>query len=200
MNKKEQKNDQIIVAATDEFLIKGFDAASMHNIAERAEVSKRTLYKYYPTKDNLYHGLIDELLDQTDDMNNFEFSSDTSINAQIEQIICDKIELTLSDSFINISKIVLSELLKSRSPTPEQLERINKSESLFIKWVKEAQKDGKVTSEMEAEDIANQFHAIFKSEVYWPVLFGIKSKDKLDIKKAKTATANFFLNTFCKNK
>ena len=199
MRKKEEKNSQIIIAATEEFLRKGFDAASMHNIAEQAEVSKRTLYKYYPTKEDLYHGLIDELLDQAGDMSNFRYSSKIPVKDQIDEIICAKIKLILTDSFISISKIVLSELLKSRSPTQKQLERINRYESLFVKWVKGAQKDGKVISEIEAEDIASQFDAILKSQVYWPVLFGIKNKDTLDKNKAKRTTAIFFLNSFCKN-
>lgn len=200
MSKKEEKNDQIIVAATEEFLIKGFDAASMHNIAERAEVSKRTLYKYYPTKEVLYHALIDELLDQADETTNFKYSSKLPIKNQIETIISAKIDLILTSSFINISKIVLSELLKSRSPTQKQLDRINRYESLFVKWVKQAQKDGNVNSDIKAEDIASQFEAILKSQVYWPVLFGFESKGSLNINKVKSTTMKFFLNTFCKNK
>ena len=58
---------------------------------------------------------------------------------QIEKVVTAKIELTLTDSFIKISKIVIGELLKSRMPTKKQLERLNQSESLFIEWIKKAQ-------------------------------------------------------------
>ena len=61
--RKEENAARIIQAATREFLNKGLDAASMHNIAETAEVSKRTLYKYFPSKGELYDALVNELLD-----------------------------------------------------------------------------------------------------------------------------------------
>jgi len=44
----------ILQAATDEFVAKGFDGASVNEIAERANVNKRMLYHYFGKKDDLY--------------------------------------------------------------------------------------------------------------------------------------------------
>lgn len=41
-------------AALSEFQDRGFDSASMNHIAACAEVSKRTLYKYFPSKSDLF--------------------------------------------------------------------------------------------------------------------------------------------------
>ncbi len=194
--KKPEKNAQIIRAATQEFLSKGLDAASMQNISVLAEVSKRTLYKYYPTKDDLYNGLVDEILDRVSNMLPLTYDSAIKISDQIEEIIEAKMKLTLDDDFLKISKIVTGELLKKRTPTASQLERFYQSESMFIKWLKEAQKDGKVTQEVSANDIATQFHSFLKGQIYWPVLLGFVKKEDLDLVKIKNQTIKFFTTSF----
>jgi AcrR family transcriptional regulator len=52
------KEQSIIEAATAEFLKHGFSAASVNVIAERANVSKRTLYRYYRSKEDLFRAVI----------------------------------------------------------------------------------------------------------------------------------------------
>ena len=46
----EQKRHGLIAAALDEFARIGFHGASLRDIAEKANVSSRTLYNYYPDK------------------------------------------------------------------------------------------------------------------------------------------------------
>lgn len=192
MSKKEEKVAQILNVAVVEFLSKGLDAASMHNISLTAEVSKRTLYKYYPTKDDLYNALVDELLASATDMYQFDYESEVDIETQVKNIVSTKIELTLTDSFLDISKIVIGEMLKGRSPSAEQLEQFYAAELLFIRWIEHGQKEGKISKDVSAEDIANQFHSIMKGQIYWPVLLGLENKSTLDLEKVKSTTTNFF--------
>jgi AcrR family transcriptional regulator len=51
--KKARTRDAISEAAIALFLDRGYDAVSVAEIAEAAEVSKRTLFAYFPTKDDL---------------------------------------------------------------------------------------------------------------------------------------------------
>ena len=46
----ELKKEQVIQSAIKIFQEKGLEQATMEAIARDAEVSKRTLYKYFPTK------------------------------------------------------------------------------------------------------------------------------------------------------
>lgn len=197
MSQKVVKTKQIIEAATEEFLHKGLDAASMHNIAEKAKVSKRTLYKYYPTKDDLYNALIDEILSSIMNFHEFKYYKDKSIKEQIEDIIDAKIELTLDDSFINISKILVGGLFKGRKPLQEQMDKMYASEQEFVKWIEEAQRDKKLVSDMKAFDIASQFHSTIKGQIFWPVMMGMKSKESIDRNKVKEITTRVFVSSFC---
>jgi TetR/AcrR family transcriptional regulator, mexJK operon transcriptional repressor len=52
------KRDQILSGARRVFLRDGFAAASTDAIAAEAKVSKRTLYVYYPSKEELFAGVM----------------------------------------------------------------------------------------------------------------------------------------------
>ncbi|GAA4232326.1 AcrR family transcriptional regulator [Streptosporangium album] len=51
--KKEQTRRRIAAAALRLFAERGFDAVTINEIAEAAEVAKVTLFKYFPTKESL---------------------------------------------------------------------------------------------------------------------------------------------------
>ncbi len=55
------KRDQILAGARRVFLRDGFAAAGTDAIAAEAKVSKRTLYIYYPSKEELFAGVMRDL-------------------------------------------------------------------------------------------------------------------------------------------
>ena len=55
------KRDQILSGARRVFLRDGFAAASTDAIAAEAKVSKRTLYVYYPSKEELFAGVMRDM-------------------------------------------------------------------------------------------------------------------------------------------
>ena len=57
------KRRQIIDGARAVFLAKGFDAASMNDIARAASVSKGTLYVYFKHKEELFEAIVEQECD-----------------------------------------------------------------------------------------------------------------------------------------
>lgn len=55
----EARPDEILDAALDEFIVQGFDAARMEDIARRAGISKGAIYLYFTGKEALLRGLIE---------------------------------------------------------------------------------------------------------------------------------------------
>ena len=51
---KQQRREEIILAAEKVFFSKGFDLSTMDDIAEEAELSKGTLYLYFKNKEDLH--------------------------------------------------------------------------------------------------------------------------------------------------
>lgn len=54
---KKYRRNMIIDAAEKVFFKKGFDAATMDDVAETSELSKGTLYLYFKNKDDLWHAI-----------------------------------------------------------------------------------------------------------------------------------------------
>ena len=54
------RRQQLLQAARDIFVARGYHAAVMDEIADRAGVSKPVLYQHFPSKRELYLGLLDE--------------------------------------------------------------------------------------------------------------------------------------------
>ncbi|SNT16851.1 transcriptional regulator, TetR family [Sphingomonas laterariae] len=55
----EQKRQRLVITALEEFARAGFHAASLRDIAERAEVSSRTLYNHFPDKFALFEACLE---------------------------------------------------------------------------------------------------------------------------------------------
>lgn len=58
--KKADTHDAIRAAAADLFLAHGFERTTMEAVAEAANVSVRTVFRYFPTKEDLFFGDIEE--------------------------------------------------------------------------------------------------------------------------------------------
>lgn len=60
---RSQRRGQLLAAAQEVFVSRGYHATSMDDIADRAGVSKPVLYQHFPSKLELYLALLDEHAD-----------------------------------------------------------------------------------------------------------------------------------------
>src|SRR5713226_2372614 len=60
---RHERRRQLLDAALEIFVSRGYHAAAMDEIAERAGVSKPVLYQHFPGKLELYLALLDESVD-----------------------------------------------------------------------------------------------------------------------------------------
>ncbi len=74
-NAAERRTAQIIQAATAAFAEKGFDGATMEDIADRAGINKATIYLYFDSKDALIYAIAEELFAQ--ELNDLQAARDT---------------------------------------------------------------------------------------------------------------------------
>jgi AcrR family transcriptional regulator len=58
--KKQRTRDDLIAAGDYLFATQGFDATTTTDIADRADVSQRTLFRHFPTKESLLYGDLDD--------------------------------------------------------------------------------------------------------------------------------------------
>lgn len=194
---KEEISKKIKDAAVREFMKWGLDAASMEDIAKGAQVSKRTLYKYYPTKEAVFDDMVLELVEVACGGPAIVYSKNESLESQVKELVEKKAELLTSDEYLTTARIVLSEVMKGKKLSAKHLAKFNESEIKFLKWIESAKKDGKIKAKISNEVIADQTHAFIKGQLFYPVLFGMKKVTANDIKNIKKMTVEFFFKMFC---
>ncbi len=65
--KKSRTRTELAEAGAHLFATRGFDETTTNDIAERADVSQRTLFRHFPTKEAVLYGDMDELLTELRD-------------------------------------------------------------------------------------------------------------------------------------
>ena len=60
--KKSRTHAALVEAGAELFATRGFDETTTNDIAERADVSQRTLFRHFPTKEAVLYGDMDEAL------------------------------------------------------------------------------------------------------------------------------------------
>ena len=82
---KDERRQLLLDAALDEFYERGFAAARMDDIAQRAGLSKGTLYLYFKSKEDLFNGLVETIslpkLEQVRAMLSMQDSLEGALNA-----------------------------------------------------------------------------------------------------------------------
>jgi AcrR family transcriptional regulator len=63
--KTDAKRREIVATAWEVFRAKGFDGASMSDVAERLGGSKATLYRYYGSKEELFAAALEEMIGES---------------------------------------------------------------------------------------------------------------------------------------
>ncbi|ROQ93241.1 TetR/AcrR family transcriptional regulator [Desulfosoma caldarium] len=79
--------ERILAAAQEVFSQKGFHQATMDEIAERADVGKGTLYRHFPSKENLFHQLVQIRLNELEAQAECVLDSEDDVLSMIEKYL-----------------------------------------------------------------------------------------------------------------
>lgn len=95
---REARRRQLLTAAHQVFVARGFHGASMDEIAEVAEVSKPVLYQHFPGKRELYIALLDEHMDEFSTLLAEAIASTSDNKLRVEATIVAYYEFISRDS------------------------------------------------------------------------------------------------------
>ncbi|MDA3821249.1 MAG: TetR/AcrR family transcriptional regulator [Bacteroidales bacterium] len=145
----QEKRDRIINTAIDEFAYKGFSAANVNVIAEKAGISIGSMYSYFKSKDDLFLTIIHVGYKQLEEAFNSVDISSSNIFVVIEKLIRlavfhAKENKKLTQIYMDLATEGLSHLSKKLS---WQMERI--SISYYINIIDEAKENGMVDTAID---------------------------------------------------
>jgi AcrR family transcriptional regulator len=168
---KERRRQQIMVAAKRVFSDKGFNKATMEDIAQEAELSPGTLYLYFKNKEELYASLSLRILQYL--LIRVEHVNDEKDSGPVEKL--DALTEAMYDVYefdpliiINMFHLQSSETLKNLSP--ELMAEIkalsHKSLSAISKIFQEGVDQG-LFIDRHPVALSDTFWALFSGIVLW---------------------------------
>jgi AcrR family transcriptional regulator len=168
---KERRRQQIMVAAKRVFSEKGFNKATMEDIAQEAELSPGTLYLYFKNKEELYASLSLRILQYL--LIRVEHVNDEKDSGPLEKL--DALTEAMYDVYefdpliiINMFHLQSSETLKNLSPElmADIKELSRKSLSAISKIFQEGVEEG-LFIDRHPVALSDTFWALFSGIVLW---------------------------------
>jgi TetR/AcrR family transcriptional regulator of autoinduction and epiphytic fitness len=121
----DRKRESIVLAAIAEFRDNGFEVTSMDRIAARAEVSKRTVYNHFPSKEELFSEILHRLWANASDQPDASYRPGVALRDQLREMLKAKMK-TLSDSnFIDLARVAIGATIHSPDRAQTWVNRVD---------------------------------------------------------------------------
>ena len=178
MKLTEKKRKDILDAAIEEFREQGFPAARVNRIAELAGVSKRTLYKHFESKEQLFQAIIDILLEQIAAAPKLSYRPDAPLRDQLVAAVRDYVSHLNGEHYMGLNRLVMSELLRDQDLARAFLSKAAMQDGPIKALISGAMQAGALR-QADPGFAAGQLLSMVKHFLVWP-LFLMGAKAELD--------------------
>ena len=194
-----RKKAAIIDAAIDLFQKNGFQGTSMDAIAQLAQVSKRTVYNHFPSKQELFEHIAQSVWDTANKATEACFKLDEDIESQLLALALQELALVGDEGFLRLSRVLMAEFIHEPAMAQSILERFNKEESSLTQWMQQAKLHQRLNIE-DAQQAGGQFHSLIKAQAFWPqIMFGQEPIPKSQHQTFAQQVCTMFLSVYGKN-
>ncbi|MBM9913288.1 MULTISPECIES: TetR/AcrR family transcriptional regulator [Stenotrophomonas] len=163
----DRKREAIVRAAVEEFRSAGYEATSMDRIAAVAGVSKRTVYNHFPSKEELFALILEELWHSSVASIELPYRADQPLDVQLLQLLRQKLDLLGDANFIDLARVAMAEIIHSPERAQAIVCRMGEKESGVSAWIRAAIADGRLR-EVDPEFAGHQLQGLVKSFAFWP--------------------------------
>ncbi|AOI61886.1 TetR/AcrR family transcriptional regulator [Burkholderia diffusa] len=189
----DRKRAAILAAAIEEFLAAGYDATSMDRIAARADVSKRTVYNHFASKEALFAAILHQLWDATLTASAPAYRADVPLRDQLLALLGRKLRLLNDEAFLALARVAIGAVIHSPERARDMVERMGEREEDLTIWIRAAAAAGRL-SVTDPEFAAHQLHGLVKAFAFWPqVTMGQPPLGAHEQQKVAETAADMFL-------
>lgn len=164
----DRKREAILCAAVAEFREFGFAGTSMDRIAATAEVSKRTVYNHFASKDELFTAILWQLWEASQSLQAVAYDASQPLRAQLLAFLAQKLHLLSDANFIDLSRVAMAELVHAPERARAMMEKLAEKEEGLTTWIRAAQTDGRLKTDIAPAEAAHQLQGMVKAFAFWP--------------------------------
>ena len=194
MTLTKEKRAQIIEAAVSEFQELGFAGASMDRVAARADVSKRTVYNHFESKEALFRAILDLMAGKFNQAFHLAYDPALPIEEQLHQLGWAEGQLLTSPDFMKLARIVVSETMRDPELAAEMNRKMERVAA--IREMIEAAAEAGVLDIEDAALAAEQFLGLIKTQAFWPVIFSGEVVSRSEMERIVDSTVTMFLRSY----
>ena len=170
MKRTEKKRKDIIDAAIDEFKEQGFLGAKTTSIAKKANVSSRTLYNHFESKEALFDAISEIMLEQNRSMEPVVYDPDRDFGEQLKDALWRYVEVITEETAIGLNRMVLSELIRDLDRSQRFFTETESHDYPMTRLIREAM-DAGVIRKADPVFATNQLLGLVKNFFFWPEFF-----------------------------
>lgn len=190
----ELKREAIIEAAKKAFIEYGVKGTSMDKLAELAQVSKRTVYNHFATKEVLVIHIMSDLWRQATVQTDINYQQNTPLAEQLESLLLAEARLLCSQDYQDLSRVAFGHFFYRPDELKKEMLKYSAQETALYRWLKEAKEDKKLTiNDIEFSNC--QLHNLLKGSCFWPQLLQIQPVlNEGQLKQIASETTALFLS------
>jgi AcrR family transcriptional regulator len=189
----EETRAVILEAARQEFAVSGFAATSIENVARRAGVSTKTLYRLLPDKKALFEATVTDRMDRFVSTVSLHACEGRDIEAALPNALLACADLVLDPEVIALQRMILADSDKFPDiPETFYIKAMRRSVAALAEWLLVQQKRGLIVLE-DVEAAAGMLLGMFAFQPQRDVMFGHRpppTRRELEFR-AKTCSALF---------
>lgn len=192
----EIKRRDILDAAIEEFQLHGYALTSIDRIADRAKVSKRTVYNHFKNKEELFREILNCLLESACAANSIVYESKMPLENQLKFFIKTQIENFSRTETLKLARLVLVELIRSPALSQDAFKEFRDTENGLVKWLNQA-KQAKQLTFSDTSYVTTQLMGMIKTVSFWPqILENAAPLSAKEIEKQSTIIAKMFIGFY----
>lgn len=172
LTRSQIKHAAIIDAAAHEFREGGFAATSMDRIADRAGVSKRTVYNHFANKDALFEAILEVLWDRARSAAEIDYDPEVPLEDQLGALAHRKLDVLADPNYLGLARALVAEAIRSPGFLQEKWAQLAEEEAGLPLWIQAAADDGRLSVE-DLAVAADQFMVLLKGFAFWPQVVGV---------------------------
>jgi len=192
----ERKRCAIIAAAVAEFTEQGFDSARMDAVAARAQVSKRTLYRHFPGKAELFRAIVEGMIADLNEIGAVAYDPAASFAPQLAALGWREGALFCDPCRMASVRLILSEAKRDPALAAELDARISHA-AAFRRFFAAAAEAGAIDAP-DTDQAADQFLALLKARAFWPAIHAGRWPSREEVGRVVDAAVRLILAAYAR--